>query len=264
MRLWHAKVQREGGGPAGEEAAKNYIDMAVSKFKNKVSKNNSSYVLFNSWTKRVEYLYAKRFYSDRFDQSWSRSTKEFGIDDGTEGDAEETAATPAATAATKAGNSSSLGTVGMGVNAGQAGGSGGKNTGGKNGKNTGGNGKRKREDMTPQEEAALVAKQNLTKSMNLSVKYHTRTVNGGSMHLQFVGLAVGGWGVRLCGAPMQAIAKPRLCGVPLQANASPRLCGVGGALWGTSAGHCQSETLWGRRGSVGYLCRPLPGRDSVG
>ena len=235
MRLWHAKVQREGGGPAGEEAAKNYVDMAVSKFKDKVSKNNSSYVLFNSWTKRVEYLYAKRFYSDRFDQSWSRSTKEFGIDDGTEGDAEETAAT-LAMAATKAG---SLGTVGMGVKAEQAGGSGGKNTGGK------GNGKRKRKEMTPQEEAALVAKQNLTKSMNLSVKYHTRTVNGGSMHLQFVGLAVGGWG-----------------GEALWGTSAGHCQAE--TLWGTSVGQCQSETLWGRWGSVGYLCRPMPVRDSVG
>eukprot|EP00969_Alexandrium_andersonii_P173078 7650447-Alexandrium_andersonii.AAC.1 len=48
--------QREGDGPAGDLAARNYVAKAVDLFKQGVKQNGHSFVVFNSWTRRPEYL----------------------------------------------------------------------------------------------------------------------------------------------------------------------------------------------------------------
>lgn len=72
-------VQREGGGPSGLEAARNYVSACV--------RMAGPWISRNPMTKRDEYLYLKRCFVEEFSECWRQyesrsSTEELAIDEG--------------------------------------------------------------------------------------------------------------------------------------------------------------------------------------
>ena len=69
-------VQKEGGGKEGLIAAQNLIEACYKLHAKGLTHKGKPYVVKNSFTRRPEYLYAKRVFSESFEQRWPNNFEE--------------------------------------------------------------------------------------------------------------------------------------------------------------------------------------------
>eukprot|EP00969_Alexandrium_andersonii_P013357 582623-Alexandrium_andersonii.AAC.1 len=69
-------LQKEGGGKEGLIAAKNLVQACYKLHAKGLTHNGKPYVVKNAFTKRPEYLYAKRVFSESFEQRWQKNFEE--------------------------------------------------------------------------------------------------------------------------------------------------------------------------------------------
>jgi hypothetical protein len=64
-------VQKEGGGPAGLQAARNYVETCLKMARDGMTWRGRCLVEWNSWTKRYECAYIKKTFRSAFERTWS-------------------------------------------------------------------------------------------------------------------------------------------------------------------------------------------------
>ena len=89
---------KEGGDAAAAKATSNYIMTALQKHANNETVNGVPIVLFNTWSRRYEFLYVKKNYDSTHEKRWEREEHEAGDQDDASGGKDtddDEAATPA-------------------------------------------------------------------------------------------------------------------------------------------------------------------------
>ena len=70
-------VQKEGGGPAGILAAKNYVETCLNMTREGITWRGRCLVEWNDWTKRYEVAYIKKTFRSAFERTWT--TRSSGV-----------------------------------------------------------------------------------------------------------------------------------------------------------------------------------------